>query len=598
MVGAHTGKEEGNGAGLHKASANIPRRQREVRGDIQRDGLGEEDEVSTMTIFERIKMKVAKLLGTVQDPSNDNERLLFVNDEDRIRQMKLREYNIWYEGDSDELLNFYTRQTLYEYNYEPFYDRNKRNYFWGLSSVEAQIKRTHSGLARDIVDTLVAITPFPLIKAGKMEEETYDNVDQRLREILDENDLKTIYRTEQMPLTLVEGWGCYKLLWDRDISDNPIIQYYRASDVDFIYRAKRIVGVIFKDFYNHEGRRYLRLETRHFDRRVDQDGERKKCLIVSSELFVAPEGTNEITPCEFSEVPELADTDPCLVVWDSNILFAVPVMFFKNTAGYGGYGRSIFTGKLDLMDDLDQDLSQASQGVKLSTPLEYINSEYLERDKNGMPVRPDYYDRKFVMYQGGLDENGAKVGQPVQVTQPRVDVELYSKDALDKMLQIVNGVMSPATLGIDIAKKDNAEAQREKEKVTIFTRNTIIAAEEAILREVCSQALCMRELMDTGAMTLQKYDISIKFNEFADDSYENKLETLGAALSNQNISPEIYMQKLYGDTLSLAEYNRELDWLREHKEERAKAINQGMAGINGNGGNLVESITAAEQKDE
>ena len=311
-------------------------------------------------------------------------------------------------------------------------------------------------------------------------------------------------------------------------------------------------------------------------------------------MFRAPEGTNEIMAVELSDVPELADIDPMLVVEDCDTLFSVPVVFFKNTAGYGGYGRSIFTGKLDLMDDLDQDLSQASQGVKLSTPLEYINSEYLQRDKNGMPIRPAYYDRKYVMVEGGMDETGKAGGQPVYVTQPRVDVELYNQDALDKMLQIVNGIMSPATLGIDIAKKDNAEAQREKEKVTIFTRNTIIAAEEKILRDLCNQALCMKELMDTGCVTYHRYDISIKFNEFADASYENKLEVLGLALDKQNISPEMYMQKLYGDTLSTSERNSELDFLKKSKGARADAINQGMAGIAGTGENLVESVTAEE----
>lgn len=551
-----------------------------------------------MTIFEWIKGKIAKMQGAVEEPEGrDNERMLFVNDEDRIRQMKLKEYNVWYEGDSDELLNFYTRQQLYEYNYEPFYDRNKRNYFWGLASVESQIKRTHSGLARDIVDTLVAITPFPIIKAGSAPD-AENFVDKRLQEILEENDIKNVYRTEQMPLVLVEGWGCYKLFFDKDISDNPMIQYYRAADVDFIYKCKRIMGVIYKDFYYYEGQRYLKLETRYIDRRVNEEGISQKCMVLKNELFVAPVNTNEIIPCEFSAVPELADTDPCLIVWNSDMLFSVPVILFKNTAGYGGYGRSIFTGKLDLMDDLDQDLSQASQGVKLSTPLEYINSEYLTRDKNGMPIRPAYYDRKFVMFEGGMDENGRAGGQPVIVTQPRVDVELYSKDALDKMLQIVNGIMSPATLGIDIAKKDNAEAQREKEKVTIFTRNTIIAAEEKILRDLCNQALCMKQFMEEDEITVHKYGISIKFNEFADASYENKLEVLGTALDNQNISPEMYVEKLYGDTLSRSEKAKELEFLKKSKQERADAINQGMAGINGTGENLVESIAAADTKEE
>ena len=52
------------------------------------------------------------------------------------------------------------------------------------------------------------------------------------------------------------------------------------------------------------------------------------------------------------------------------------------------------------------------------------------------------------------------------------------------LLQIMNGIISPATLGMDIAKKDNAEAQREKEKVTVFTRNKLARAEKKILEKI------------------------------------------------------------------------------------------------------------------
>ena len=543
-----------------------------------------------------LRKKIIHLLGgVVEEPDGSTaNRLLFVNNEEKVKQLKLAEYNIWYEGDSDELLNFYTRNMLFDFNFEPFYDRNKRNYFWAISSVEAQIKRTHSGLPRDIVDTLVSIMPFPIIKAGKLPF-TDDEVNRKLQDIMEENDLPFIYRAEQMPLTLVEGWGCYKLIWDEASSDLPIIQYYRAKDVDFIYKNKRIVGVVYKDFYEYNKKRYLLVETRYIDRRADEDdgGKVKPCMIMNSELFEAPEGVDYIEPVELSTIPELKDVEPCLIVWGVNVLFSIPSIIFKNTDGLEGFhGRSILTGKIDLLDDLDQDLSQSSMGVKLSTPIEYFNSEYLERDKNGMPKRPSSYDRKYMAYEGQRDSEGNPLGDPVIVTQPRLDTKQYSDHALSTMLQIMNGIMSPATLGIDIAKKDNAEAQREKEKVTIFTRNTLIAREEWILRNLCNQALMLCELMRSGTITVKDYDISIKFNEFADASYENKIDVLGRQYAQQNLSTDMYMQKLYGNTLSEAEWEREHKWLDEHHEARNDAINEGMAGIAGDGENLVEQQIA------
>ena len=56
--------------------------------------------------------------------------------------------------------------------------------------------------------------------------------------------------------------------------------------------------------------------------------------------------------------------------------------------------------------------------------------------------------------------------------------------ALDLALQ---GLISPSTLGIDTKKLDNAEAQREKEKTTLYTRQQIIDALSDTLRELVSR---------------------------------------------------------------------------------------------------------------
>ena len=58
--------------------------------------------------------------------------------------------------------------------------------------------------------------------------------------------------------------------------------------------------------------------------------------------------------------------------------------------------------------------------------------------------------------------------------------------ALDQCLQ---GLISPSTLGIDVKKLDNAEAQREKEKATISTRNKIVRVAEKVIPQIIEAAL-------------------------------------------------------------------------------------------------------------
>ena len=535
-----------------------------------------------MTILERMRARIRGVAGSVLKTKRpDDDRTTFINDNEKLGRMKLKEYNVWYDGDGDELLNFYTRENYIGFNYEPFYMRNKKNYFWAISSTEAQIKRTHSGQPRNIVDTLVNIMPFPLISAG---EDT-----NKLQAVVKESGLEQVYKDEQLPLTLVEGWGCWQINWDRDVSDYPSVEYVSAENVDFIYKGGKIIGIVFKNYYTSDKKRYLLLETRSIEWKPNsaaaaEGSEGERVLVITNELYELPmnmAATDDDTPLkkvDLKTVPALDSVEERIEIGPFDKLFAVPCVLLGNTSRQWGYGRSIFTGKIDLFDDLDQALSQSSNAVRLSTPIEYIDEEYLERDKNGLPKKPKAYDRKYVMMKGQKNGDGVATGQPVQITQPSVEFSRYSDHAVQILLQILNGILSPATLGIDIAKKDNAAAQREKEKVTIFTRNALINGEERILRSLMEQMLMAKEFMDTGAVSVHTYDISVKFNEFADDSFENKLEALGKAYDMEEISTDMYLNKLYGDTLSDEERAAEKEFLESARQARTEAYSNADGG--------------------
>lgn len=195
-----------------------------------------------------------------------------------------------------------------------------------------------------------------------------------------------------------------------------------------------------------------------------------------------------------------------------------------------------------------------------------------------MPVQPKAYDRKYILYSGTGDIEGNPItnGSPVIATQPQINFSAYSTEAIQILIQIVNGIIAPATLGIDIAKKDNAEAEREKEKVTIFTRNNLVNIERKILTNLFNELLCAKELMTTGAITVDKYEIAVTFPEFADDSFENKITLLGDQLDKGNISPKMYLSKLYNGKLEQSQYDEELAYLQEmHKPEQEEEMSPG-----------------------
>lgn len=538
-------------------------------------------------------LAISGVITTDENPVTRARRLTFINNIRAIQKVKLQGYNVWYCGDADDLLNYYTRNDVIEFNYDPLFNRNKKSYFWSVSSKEGDIKRTHSGQPRNIVDTLVNIIGVPRISVGTGEPDSVlKKPDKILKEILEENDVFRTLLQEARPLTLVEGWGAWKINWDKSVSNHPILLYYRADSVDFIYVSKRLRAIVYSDYFQDDlGNDYVLFETR----RTDSGN-----LVIEKELFrVAKGGSETITPVPLSDLPCLKDIKPQIIIENYRGFLGYPSIYYYDSTG-DCYGRSIFTGKEDLFDDLDQCLSQSANTVRRSTPQEYFDVQYLEKDENGLPKMPQVYDRKYIQVQGGMTGDGASgTNLPVTVTQPRLDFVQYDAEAQHILLEAISGVMSPATLGIDIAKKDNADAAREKEKVTIFTRNGIIGEEKKIWKHICNDLLIGDELMRTGKATCMSYDIDVRYDEYADASWESVLKTIMTGWQAGILSDEFAVDALHKDS-STEIKERELAFLKELREQEKNMSmpqNQGMFGELGADNDYNRAMNAPAESD-
>ena len=526
----------------------------------------------TLTHKEYIRLKTLGITGLIDssiDPVVRANRYLFVNDINEVKKQRLEEYIIWYLGDSDRLKNFFTRANAISYNTDPLYNENKKSYFWAVSSTEHDIKRTHSGHPRNIVDTLVYIMTIPNITN---DSDKTGEINKNLTKILKVNKFKQQITQLSRPLTLVEGWGAWKINWDKKLSDYPILLYYRADRVDFIYQSNQLRAIIYKDFFqDQEGKNYVLYETRRLGDYKDDAGNISTSLYIEKELYeITP--ADQLIPCKLEVLPQLKDIVPQVVISNFKHFLGYPNIFYHDVSEEF-YGRSIFTGKTDIFDDLDQCMSQGANAVRRSTVHEYFNTLYLETDpETGLPIQPDAFDRKYIKYAGSAGADGTAAGStPVQVVQPAVNFSQYSEEERNLLMAAISGIMSPATLGIDIAKKDNADAQREKEKVTIFTRNNLLDEEEDVFVHVCSDLLVAYELMNLKKgeqLKCSEYDINVQYPEFANDSWEKKLEAVQTGWSGGLMSDKMAIDMLYGDSISDERKQEELDFLKEQRQKQ------------------------------
>ena len=496
-----------------------------------------------MNVVEYIRNKVMRLLGITKIEDPNSKRLTYINDEEAIRLSNIEANRIWFLGDGDALLDWYTSQQTYGFAENPIHNRNKRLYFWGMS-VNEMVKRIHSGIPRAIIEVTTSIVGKPDIQA-----------DPRLKDIFEENNFEFMLMHQSRPLTLAEGDGAWKINLNPALSKHPLIEWYGAKDWEPIVKSNILLGMLFKSYYkDKDNKNYVLYETRTL---------RPEGLAIEYQLFQIDKSNNLIS-CRFEKIPELSELQSQLIE-GLHCLLAVPNKYYFDPL-HPNRGKSIYDGKLDLFDFLDEILTQAGQTNRVSTPVEYYPVDLLERGRNGQAILPKLYNRQFVKIETTPDGDG-NVNNQITTTQPDLNFDKYSQLYNDVLGEILIGVLSPSSLGIDIAKKDNADAQREKEKQTIFTRNTIIANETKSLKKLCEQLLMCQDYLEYGQFQEKEYDVTIKYDEFANPSFESELQVLGPAWSSGQISTERYVSMLWAGKLSDEDMLKEIQWLDDNKKQ-------------------------------
>lgn len=174
----------------------------------------------------------------------------------------------------------------------------------------------------------------------------------------------------------------------------------------------------------------------------------------------------------------------------------------------------------------------------------YIPESYLPRDPNtGKVMAPNPFDNRFISGENDMAEGAKNV---ITTEQPDIPHESYLASyctALDLCLQ---GIISPSTLGIDVKKLDNALAQREKEKTTLYTRDAIIEALQETLPKLVSAAVNAVNVLNKKPV--ENVEVNITFGEYANPSFESQIETIGKGKTQGIMSIEACVEELYGDS--------------------------------------------------
>jgi hypothetical protein len=440
---------------------------------------------------------------------------------------------IWYRGNAGELNQFYAQTD----------DMVGNTGFWAQqSSSGVNFRKMHSGLPALMVDTLSDIVCNDLAEIRVNADGANDYAQEEWDELARENGFAALLKTA-VRTALAEGDGAFKISFDEAVSDYPIIEFFGADRVRFDYRRGRIERIIFLTEYRKDRRKFLLEE------------------IYAKNLIsyrLSDENGHEIALDTLEETAGLTE-----ITFNGGFLMAVPLLFDRHPR-YEGRGKSIYDGKTGALDSLDETISQWLDALRDGRVTKYIPANLLPRNaQTGAVLKPNSFDNRYIQTEADMRENASS---EIKVAQPEIKTEALLASYLNFLDLCLQGVISPSTLGIDVKKRDNAEAQREKEKVTLYTRNRVIGVLRQTLPLVVDAVMKTADALQEKMLIID-YNVQVEFGEYANPSFEAQVETIGKARQYGIMSCETVVEQLYGDTWSREEKAAEIARL---KAEQAK----------------------------
>lgn len=431
---------------------------------------------------------------------------------------------LWYRGEPYELDQFFKNISS-----DPV---NKARFWSAVPSEDLSIRKIHSGLPAMIADKLSDIVVADLDSI----EVTGENDNTLWEEIRKDNKFDDMLG-DIITTTLVSGDGAFKLSIDTEISKYPIIEFFDGDKVEYITQRGRLKEIKFYTFYTKNNRQYKLSETYGKG-------------YINYNLYDS--NGNEVSLNTLDETRELGNA-----TYKGDFIMAVPLMFFKSPK-FEGRGKSIFDNKSDAFDALDEVISQWIDAIRDGRVQKYIPEDLVPKDINGNLMKPNPFDNRFLKVGSSLSEDAKN---EIDMKQANINYEAYVESYSNAIDMCLQGIISPSTLGIDLKKTDNAEAQREKEKTTLYTRGKLVDILTEVIPELVNIILKTNDVLNKK--NVGEYEVSIVFGEYASPSFDSVVETVGKAKTYGVMSIEQCIEEMYGDT-----------WTDEEKEEEIQRIKE------------------------
>lgn len=495
-----------------------------------------------MNLVETIKKKIMALLKiqpAVPQAIYIQERLSLENN--------ILKNRIWYRGDASEISQFFSQV------------ESSSNNFWAKAN--SKIRKIHLNYVSSVIDTYTNIVLSDL-NSIKLDD---NKVDELFEEIAKDNNLNKIIENA-VKEALIVGDGAFKVSYDTNLSQYPIIEFIPADYVDYSYNRGRLKEIIFYTDITENKKKYRLAEIYGYG-------------YINYDLFDEYGNKLSLDVTEYTSNLEN-------ITFNNTVIMAVPFKIFESSI-YKYRGKGLFDNKTEEIDALDEVASQWLDSIRKGRVKKYVPESLIPRNQETGALNYSNFDfaDDFVKVAGSFEEGK----EQIQVIQPTIDYSAYEnsfKTYLDMLLQ---GVISPATLGVDLAKNSSAESQKEKEKITLAIRQKITTELTSALQNLVQVILNTYNIVNNKPIS--EYEVTISFGEYANTDFASVVETVAKAHQSGVMSIEQCVEELYGDTLTEQEKADEVQRIKD--EQGYEELDPSLVG---DSEEVVEEETTTEEE--
>lgn len=455
---------------------------------------------------------------------------------------KLIEYDTWFQGDTTLLEYFYKiRKGTYS-NY-PINSSNKM--FW--ETVNEESRKVHDPLPSEMSE----VWPSIILSNGlafSVDGQRHED----LEDIISENDL---IRKLSKNITWSSALGGSYSKIDI-INGEPVLRAINPLNAIHVGEGKRRIYFFWEFIEKENNIRYMKFEKRS----LNVAGR----LIVNTRLFeISKKGT------EMKEVPlsTIEETDGLANMVmpgiDSHWAWYLPNRVGKEKYSVASFGTSDYEGIIDLFDLIDEATSIDGDEVRQSRTIFGIPEDFFETDSNGRKRKFDWRIKNYI-----------KKKDDVENTLQNIDQFTPKLDAIDKRRKLVdiysvkairNAGLSPYTLGYQDSGYDGSELRKEREALTLKTREAKIKEFKPFVENIINALADFKKL---------KYkEISVIIPKYIRPDQSEIIDTWGKAKQYGIASVDLAVRQIHEGNLSEDEIATEIERIKQQEIDINNKLN-------------------------